>query len=214
MGLENSSYIILSMSFFLSYLCGSIPFGLLLAKAFNLGDIRTIGSGNIGATNVLRTGNKKVAAITLLLDMMKGFLPAFIFVQYSPLIASLAAFGAILGHCYPIWLKFKGGKGVATILGILIGLNLFVGLATAATWLVVAFLGRISSLSALIAVSIAPFYMIVFGTPDLSYAVGIMAILVYWRHRENIKRLAAGTEPKIGSDKKKDDINKDSPNNI
>lgn len=199
----SGSFMTLLLAFGISYLIGSIPFGLILTKAFNLGDLRSIGSGNIGATNVLRTGNKKVAALTLVLDMLKGFLPAFIFVEYGILIATLAAFGAILGHCYPVWLKFKGGKGVATILGILLGLNPFVGLATAATWLLVAFLGKISSLSALVAVSIAPFYMIIFGTPKLSYAVVIMAILVYWRHRENIKRLANGTEPKIGSDKKK-----------
>lgn len=185
-----------------SYLFGSIPFGLILSKVFNLGDLRAIGSGNIGATNVLRTGNKKVAALTLVLDMVKGFLPAFLFIGYDPFAGVLAAIFAVLGHCHPIWLKFKGGKGVATFLGVLLGLNLFAGLAVAATWLFVAVISRYSSLSALIASLLAPAYIVLFGkSMGFAFFVVLLTILIFWRHRTNIERLLKGDEPKIGQKK-------------
>lgn len=185
------------------YLFGSIPFGLLLSKYFGLGDVRNIGSGSIGATNVLRTGNKKVAALTLALDVLKGLLPVLI-LEYGfeeHILASFAALGAILGHCYPVWLKFKGGKGVATGLGIMLGLGHSVALACAFAWLIMAFTLKRSSLASLVAVAIAPICMYVMGDPSFTIVALLIALVIFIRHRANIKRLLNGTEPKIGEKK-------------
>ncbi len=183
----------------LGYLLGSIPFGLLLAKLAGHGDIRNIGSGNIGATNVLRTGNKKLAILTLLLDGSKGAFAIFItgtFVnQESALIAGIFA---IIGHCYPVWLKFKGGKGVATALGVFLAAVPFAGAIACATWLTTALISKTSSLSALIAVLTVPLVtFFVYGPAPATIALLITA-LIWWRHKDNIKRLIKGEEPKIG----------------
>ncbi|WP_374654699.1 glycerol-3-phosphate 1-O-acyltransferase PlsY [Dongia sp.] len=185
----------------LGYLLGSIPFGLVLTKAAGLGDIRKIGSGNIGATNVLRTGNKPLALATLLLDGGKGAIAALIAAQYSPALAVIAGGAALLGHLFPVWLGFKGGKGVATTLGTLLAVNWMVGVAACLTWLAVAFGFRVSSLSALVAVALAPLYAYILGTgPQVAFAA-FAAALVWIRHRENIARLLNGTEPRIGKKK-------------
>ena len=182
----------------LSYLAGSIPFGLLLTKAAGLGDIRTIGSGNIGATNVLRTGNKKLAALTLLLDAVKGIL-AVILTRYLVPDATVFAAGAVfLGHLYPVWLHFKGGKGVATAIGVITALAWPVGIVVMLTWLAVAKLFRFSSLAALVAIGAAPGYMLFCGRDDFAVLALAVAVLVFWKHRENICRLLNGTESKIG----------------
>jgi glycerol-3-phosphate acyltransferase PlsY len=185
----------------LGYLLGSIPFGLVLTKAAGLGDIRSIGSGNIGATNVLRTGNKALALATLLLDGGKGAAAVLIAGQVAPVLGVIAGSAALLGHLFPVWLRFKGGKGVATTLGTLIAINWTVGIAACLTWLVVAFVLRVSSLSALVAVALAPIYAYVLGTgAQVAFAV-FAAALVWIRHRENIARLLKGTEPRIGRKK-------------
>lgn len=180
------------------YLSGSIPFGLLLTKAFGLGDIRKQGSGNIGATNVLRTGNRPLAAATLIADMLKGTIPVLIGTQYGPETALLAGLGAFLGHLFPVWLKFKGGKGVATYIGVLIGLYWPLALLFGAVWLITAFLFRISSLSALIATATLPLAVATTGRQSLVFVILIMSALVFIKHKDNIKRLMNGTEGKIG----------------
>jgi len=182
----------------LAYLLGSIPFGLLLTRAAGLGDIRTIGSGNIGATNVLRTGNKGLAAATLFLDGFKGALAVLIarhFGDPAPLCAGLAV---LLGHLFPVWLGFKGGKGVATGLGVLLAEFFPVGAIACAAWLIVAFLFRFSSAAALAAFAIAPIAALAFGHFHLAILALLIAALVYWKHSANIARLRAGTEPRIG----------------
>ena len=185
--------------FLLAYLLGSIPFGLLITKAAGLGDIRSIGSGNIGTTNVLRTGKKHLAALTLLGDMLKGTLAVFIGWKLAgDLGAYLCAFGAFLGHLFPVWLKFKGGKGVATLLGVTIGLFWQGALIFAGVWLATAFITRYSSLSALLASATALVSTLFFGEPSLTMVYAALVVLVYWAHRANIKRLLAGTESKIG----------------
>lgn len=188
----------------LGYLFGSIPFGLVLCKMAGLGDIRDIGSGNIGATNVLRTGNKPLALMTLLLDSGKGaiaVLLAFYFIDYNA--AMIAGFAALVGHCYPLWLKFKGGKGVATTLGTLIALAPILGLIACAVWLIMALIFRVSSLAALVAVGLTPIIAhYLFANPNLSGLCAMIAALVYLKHRENIQRLFQGQEPKIGTKKK------------
>jgi glycerol-3-phosphate acyltransferase PlsY len=181
------------------YLCGSIPFGLLLTRAAGLGDVRKIGSGNIGATNVLRTGNKGLAAATLVLDALKGTIPAVVATRYGADAGALAGFGALLGHLFPVWLGFKGGKGVATYLGVLIGLAWKVALIFAAVWLVMAFLFRYSSLAALTACVVAPVALYLTGQPEFALAFLVMSALVFYKHRANIERLMAGTESKIGA---------------
>ncbi len=181
------------------YLLGSIPFGVLLTRAAGLGDVRKIGSGNIGATNVLRTGRKGLAAATLLLDGLKGTAAVLIADHYfgqGP--AILAGLGAFIGHLYPVWLKFRGGKGVATFLGVVAGLSLNGALVFAVVWLAVAFLTRYSSLAALIAAIATPIVLLAFGQLEYAAAAALMALMIVIKHRSNIKRLSAGEEPKIG----------------
>ncbi|MBL8708122.1 MAG: glycerol-3-phosphate 1-O-acyltransferase PlsY [Rhodospirillaceae bacterium] len=185
----------------LGYLLGSVPFGLLLTRAAGLGDIRKIGSGNIGATNVLRTGNKTLALGTLLLDGGKGAAAALLAGLAAPDLAVIAGGAALLGHLFPVWLGFKGGKGVATTLGTLIAINWMVGIGACLTWIVVAAAFRFSSLSALVAVALAPVYAYLIGTlPEVALGV-FAAILVWIRHHENIRRLLRGEEPRIGGKK-------------
>ncbi|MRX49786.1 glycerol-3-phosphate 1-O-acyltransferase PlsY [Paracoccus sp. S-4012] len=182
------------------YLLGSIPFGVLLTRALGLGDLRAIGSGNIGATNVLRTGNKGAALATLLLDGGKGALAVLLARAWggepAAVIAGAAAFA---GHLFPVWLGFRGGKGVATFLGTLIALAWPVGLAACAAWLLTAIVSRISSLSALVAAALAPLVALALGLPGVALAATLMAALIFLRHRPNIARLRAGTEPRIGA---------------
>jgi acyl phosphate:glycerol-3-phosphate acyltransferase len=180
------------------YLIGSIPFGLILTRLAGLGDIRAIGSGNIGATNVLRTGSKGLAALTLVLDMAKGAVAVLLGAHYGPDTAVLAGGGAVIGHIAPIWLGFKGGKGVATALGVLTALAWPVGILSAVTWLIVAAVGRISSLAALIAIGAAPIYAYLLVDPQRAELALFIAVLVWVRHYENIRRLLKGQEPRIG----------------
>lgn len=181
------------------YLLGSIPFGLLLTRAAGLGDVRKIGSGNIGATNVLRTGNKGLAAATLLLDALKGTAAVLISGHFSPETAVWAGLGAFLGHLFPVWLGFKGGKGVATYLGVLIGLAWQVALIFAVVWLAMAFLFRYSSLAALTAAVVVPIALYFVSAPQIAVLFVVMSIIVFIKHRANISRLLAGTEGKIGA---------------
>ena len=181
------------------YLLGSIPFGLLLTRAAGLGDVRKIGSGNIGATNVLRTGNKGLAAATLLLDALKGTAAVLIAGHVAPETAVWAGLGAFLGHLFPVWLGFKGGKGVATYLGVLIGLAWQVALIFAIVWLVMAFLFRFSSLAALTAAVVVPIALYFMSAPQIAVLFVVMSIIVFIKHRANISRLLAGTEGKIGA---------------
>lgn len=186
-------------AFLLGYLLGSIPFGLILTRAAGLGDIRSIGSGNIGATNVLRTGNKKLAAATLLLDALKATAAAVAgTVIAGPEAGLLAGFAAFLGHLFPVWLGFKGGKGVATYIGVLLGIAPLWVLAFAAVWLTVAFLSKYSSLAALVATLVIPVAMWIVGEEKIALVMAIMTAVSWWRHETNIKRLLAGTEGKIG----------------
>ena len=186
------------LALFGGYLLGSVPFGLLLALAAGKGDIREIGSGNIGATNVLRTGSKGLAAGTLLLDGAKGFLAVWLAWRYLPDAAPLAALGAVLGHCFPVWLRFKGGKGVATTLGVCLGLAWPIGLAYAVAWLAMLALTRISSVSGMTAAAVAPIAAASTGRSELVPVLVAIALIVVWLHRANIARLRAGTEPKVG----------------
>jgi len=187
------------MAALLGYLLGSIPFGLLLTKFFGAGDLRSIGSGNIGATNVLRTGHKGLAVATLLLDGGKGAVAVLIAQYfYGPEGAIIAAMMSVFGHDFPMWLKFEGGKGVATTLGVLLALSWPAGLLALATWLLVAFTLRYSSLSAIIAFAASPIYMYIFSNENYAVVVLLLAGLGIVRHLENIKRLKAGSEPKIG----------------
>ncbi|MBZ9858805.1 glycerol-3-phosphate 1-O-acyltransferase PlsY [Mesorhizobium sp. CA15] len=181
------------------YLLGSIPFGLLITRAAGLGDVRQIGSGNIGATNVLRTGNKGLAAATLLLDALKGTAAVLIAGHFSPDFGLLAGFGAFLGHLFPVWLGFKGGKGVATYLGVLLGLAWQGMLVFAVVWLAMAFLFRYSSLAALAAAVVVPIALYVTSTPQIAGLFALMSLIVIVKHRANISRLLAGTEGKIGA---------------
>lgn len=182
----------------LGYLLGSIPFGLLLTRLAGTADLRAIGSGNIGATNVLRTGRKDLAAATLLLDAVKGTVAVLLGAKLSPEGAMIAGLAAFAGHIAPVWLKFKGGKGVATFLGCLFGLHWPVGLAFCAIWLTVAGVTRYSSLSALVASAAAPLILFFLGHGGEAFVVGAMAALLWHKHAENIVRLRAGTESRIG----------------
>ena len=184
------------------YLLGSIPFGLVLTKLAGLGDIRKVGSGNIGATNVLRTGSRKLAAATLLLDGAKGAVALLIAGIWGPDMAILAAAGAMLGHCFPVWLKFNGGKGVATALGILIAIAWPVGLLACASWLAVAALFRYSSLAALAALALAPVYAWYLADPQRMQLALFIAFLVWLRHKTNIVRLLRGEESRINLGRK------------
>lgn len=183
-----------------SYLLGSIPFGILITRIMGLGDLRKIGSGNIGATNVLRTGNRPAAAATLLLDAGKGALAVLLARKaVGPDAAQIAGLFVFLGHLYPMWLGFRGGKGVATFLGILIALFWPVGVAACVVWLAAARISHYSSLSALIAAAVSPVLLLAFGQRQMMLLVALLALLVFFRHAANIARLRAGTEPKIGA---------------
>ena len=186
----------------LGYLLGSIPFGVLVTRAMGLGDLRQIGSGNIGATNVLRTGNKGAALATLLLDGGKGavavLLARWLLAEDAAQVAGLAAF---LGHLFPVWLGFRGGKGVATFLGLLLALNWMIGALVCLTWLIVAVVGRVSSIAALVAAASSGLWILFFTDGSLLLLALVLTVLIYVRHLENLKRIKAGTEPKIGARK-------------
>jgi glycerol-3-phosphate acyltransferase PlsY len=189
----------LPVAFIVGYLLGSIPFGLILTKLAGTQDLRSIGSGNIGATNVLRTGNKGLAAATLLADMLKGTAAVIIAGSlWGPNAAMLAGLGAFLGHLFPIWLQFRGGKGVATYIGVLLGLFWPAAAIFGAIWIATAFTSRYSSLSALVASFATPIFLWFFGHPALASLFAVLTLLLFWTHRENIKRLQTGTEGKIG----------------
>ena len=188
------------LAFLVGYFLGAIPFGLLLTRAAGGPDIRTVGSGNIGATNVLRTGHKGLAAATLVCDALKGTLAVLLIAHYAGAEASLwAGAGAFLGHLFPIWLKFKGGKGVATYIGVLIGLYWLSALIFCAVWLAVAFIGRYSSLAALIASALTPLILWLLGQPNIAVLMLGMTVLLWLKHKDNIRRLLNGSEGKIGA---------------
>ena len=191
---------LLALTALLAYLLGAVPFGIVMARAFGLGDLRKIGSGNIGATNVLRTGSKPAALLTLILDAGKGA-AAVLAARWlvGPDAAQLAGLAAFAGHCFPIWLRMKGGKGVATFLGTVLALAWPVGLAACATWLAAALLGRISSAAALAAAALAPVWAVLLGRGELTLMLVLMGALIWTRHAPNIARLRAGTEPRIGA---------------
>ncbi len=181
------------------YLAGSIPFGMIVARLFRLGDLRRIGSGNIGATNVLRTGNRPAALATLLLDASKGAVPVWYFLDTSgDLAAQAAGLGAFLGHCFPVWLRFRGGKGVATWFGILLAIHPLTWVALCLTWLAAAALSRISSVGALATVASGPLWLIVFDRWEAVLLAIILGVLVWLRHHANIRRILRGEEPRIG----------------
>ncbi|MCJ2182273.1 glycerol-3-phosphate 1-O-acyltransferase PlsY [Novosphingobium sp. 1949] len=183
------------------YALGSIPFGLLLTRMAGTQDLRSIGSGNIGATNVLRTGNKKLAAATLLLDLAKGLAAVLIAAALWPAYTWAAALGAFAGHCFPLWLRFKGGKGVATTAGIAFGYAWPIGLAYAVAWIGLLALVRISSVAGMCAAVIAPLVALALGQNEAAMVLGVIALVVLFQHRANIARLIAGTEPRVGSKK-------------
>ncbi len=182
----------------LGYVLGSIPFGLILTRVMGAGDLRQIGSGNIGATNVLRTGRKGLAASTLLLDMAKGVVAVCLARMIDADLAMLGGIGAFFGHLFPVWLKFKGGKGVATMLGVALALSWPIGLTYALVWLASLALTRISSVSGMAAALSAPIVALVLGKDGEAVMLLTLALIVLWKHGDNIKRLIAGTEPKVG----------------
>ncbi|WP_374394236.1 glycerol-3-phosphate 1-O-acyltransferase PlsY [Sphingopyxis sp.] len=189
----------------MGYLLGSIPFGIILTRLFGAGDLRQIGSGNIGATNVLRTGRKELAAATLILDGAKGAVAVFLARHFVPELgqdgAMIAGAAAMIGHCYPVWLKFRGGKGVATLLGLSLALAWPIGVVFAVVWLAAALLSRISSLGGMVGAVSSPVAALALGYPVYATGLAGLAVIVLWRHRENILRLRAGTEPRIGTKK-------------
>lgn len=187
------------LALLLGYALGSIPFGLVLTRMTGGGDLRAIGSGNIGATNVLRTGRKGLAAATLLLDLGKGLVAVLLAWRWLPEAPGFAAIGALLGHCFPVWLKFRGGKGVATMMGVTLGLAWPVGVAYAVTWLSMLGLTRISSLAGMSAAVVAPIAALLLGRAELAPVLAALAAIVIALHRANIARLRAGTEPRVGS---------------
>ncbi|MBS9720489.1 glycerol-3-phosphate 1-O-acyltransferase PlsY [Tianweitania sp. BSSL-BM11] len=194
-----SSLTVLVIALIFGYLLGSIPSGVIITRMAGLGDVRNIGSGNIGATNVLRTGRKGLAALTLLGDALKGAVAVLLAAWYAPDAALLAGFGAFLGHLFPVWLGFKGGKGVATYLGVLIALALPGALAFAVVWLLVAFTTKYSSLAALVAAVAVPIVLWILGAPYVAGLFALLTIFVFFKHRTNITRLMAGTESRIGN---------------
>jgi glycerol-3-phosphate acyltransferase PlsY len=197
-----SSGVFLPLAFILGYLLGSIPFGLILTRLAGTQDLRSIGSGNIGATNVLRTGRKGLAATTLLCDVLKGTLAVIVAGYYGgPDAAMLAALGAFLGHLFPVWLKFRGGKGVAVYIGVLIGLFWPAAVVFCAIWLSTALTSRYSSLSSLVASVVTPIFLWWFDHPALASLFAVLTLLLFYVHRENIRRLQAGTEGRIGEKK-------------
>jgi len=185
----------------LGYLLGSIPFGLILTRLAGHGDLRDIGSGNIGATNVLRTGNKPLAALTLLLDLLKGTAAVLVGARFGPDAAILGGLGALLGHLFPVWLGFRGGKGVATYIGVLLGLYWPGAIAFCAVWLLVAAVTRYSSLSALAASAAVPCLLLFVGQTRIAMLFLVFTVLLYWRHADNIGRLLRGEEGRIGAKK-------------
>src|SRR6516164_624743 len=192
----------LPLAFVIGYLLGSVPFGLVLTRLAGTPDLRSIGSGNIGATNVLRTGRKGLAAATLILDMLKGTAAVVIAGYFGgPNAAMLAALGAFLGHLFPVWLKFRGGKGVAVYIGVLIGLFWPAAIVFLALWLAAAVATRYSSLSALVASFVTPIFLWWFDHGALAALFAVLTVLLFYMHRENISRLRAGTEGKIGERK-------------
>lgn len=197
-----SVLVLLAGPFLFGYLLGSIPFGLLVTRAAGLGDIRKVGSGNIGATNVLRTGRKSLAAATLLLDALKGFVAVLLVTPLGQVAAVGAALGAVAGHMFPVWLSFKGGKGMATAIGVMWGLHWPLGAIACATWLLIAAVFRYSSLASLIGVAAATLGAWILVEKWTALALSIVTVLVWIRHHENIRRLLAGTESRIGESKK------------
>jgi glycerol-3-phosphate acyltransferase PlsY len=182
----------------LAYLLGSIPFGLLITRLGGVGDIRKMGSGNIGATNVLRTGRKGLAALTLLLDAGKGFIAVWLpFTYFGPDVTFFTAIFVVIGHIFPIWLGFRGGKGVATMLGVMLGLSFVSGIATIAVWIIIALAFRYSSLAALVAVTLAPVFGYFLGSPQIGAIAFILALFVWAKHAGNIRRLITGGESQI-----------------
>jgi glycerol-3-phosphate acyltransferase PlsY len=195
LGLMNIFLVIL-----FAYLIGSIPFGIIISKIMGLGNLRNIGSGNIGATNVLRTGNKLAAILTLIFDLLKGAIAVIITYHiFNDTTAQIAALSSFLGHCFPIWLKFKGGKGVATFIGISLALYWPAGILICLTWVLTAFLSRISSLSALISSLSSILWVWILGVPSAVFVMTVLTILIWFRHIENIKRIIKNTEPKINN---------------
>ena len=189
----------------LGYLLGSIPFGVIITRLSGLGDVRKIGSGSIGATNVLRTGNKWAAALTLLLDGGKGFAAVLIgYATFGINGGAVAGIAVVFGHIFPVWLRFNGGKGVATFIGVMLAVCWPAGLLVIATWLIVAYFSKISSLSALIAAVLAPAYTIAFGNLPYALLALVLAVVIFIRHHENVHRLWRGEEPRIGSGKSGD----------
>ena len=181
------------------YVVGSIPFGIIVTRLFRLGDLRAVGSGNIGATNVLRTGNKLAAALTLLGDGLKGTAAVLVAARWGPETAVIAGLGAFLGHCFPVWLKFRGGKGVATYLGVLLGLHSPTMILAGLIWLATAAISRYSSLSALIASAATPLILYAWGHVQFAELFLLLSIILWFRHRSNIQRLFSGTEGRIGA---------------
>jgi glycerol-3-phosphate acyltransferase PlsY len=195
LGLMNIFLVIL-----FAYLIGSIPFGIIISKIMGLGNLRNIGSGNIGATNVLRTGNKLAAILTLIFDLLKGAISVIItYYIFNDTTAQIAALSSFLGHCFPIWLKFKGGKGVATFIGISLALYWPAGILICLTWVLTAFLSRVSSLSALISSLSSILWVWILGVPSAVFVMTVLTILIWYRHIENIKRIIKNTEPKINN---------------
>jgi len=195
LGLMNIFLVIL-----FAYLIGSIPFGIIISKIMGLGNLRNIGSGNIGATNVLRTGNKLAAILTLIFDLLKGAISVIItYYIFNDTTAQIAALSSFLGHCFPIWLKFKGGKGVATFIRISLALYWPAGILICLTWVLTAFLSRISSLSALISSLSSILWVWILGVPSAVFVMTVLTILIWFRHIENIKRIIKNTEPKINN---------------
>jgi len=195
LGLMNIFLVIL-----FAYLIGSIPFGIIISKIMGLGNLRNIGSGNIGATNVLRTGNKLAAILTLIFDLLKGAISVIItYYIFNDTTAQIAALSSFLGHCFPIWLKFRGGKGVATFIGISLALYWPAGILICLTWVLTAFLSRVSSLSALISSLSSILWVWILGVPSAVFVMTVLTILIWFRHIENIKRIIKNTEPKINN---------------